>query len=132
MVLVPCAGAVVHDEAGRLLLVRRGREPGRGLWSLPGGRLEADETPAEAAVREVREETGLDVLAGRLIGSVERPGPAGRTYLIDDFACTVRGGTLRPGDDADDVRWVTGAEIGTLPLSPDLLATLTGWAVLPR
>ncbi|MEN3362138.1 MAG: 8-oxo-dGTP diphosphatase [Mycobacteriales bacterium] len=131
MTRVPCAGAVVHDNAGRLLLIRRGREPGRGLWSLPGGRVEAGETPAEAAVREVREETGLDVLAGHLIGSVERPGPAGQIYVIDDFACTVRGGTLRPGDDADDARWVTRAEIGVLPLSEGLLAALTGWTVLP-
>src|SRR2546430_16924216 len=61
---VPCAGAVVKDQAGRLLLVRRGREPGRGRWSLPGGRVEPGETAAEAAVREVREETGLDVVAG--------------------------------------------------------------------
>src|SRR5262245_49581335 len=53
---VPCAGAVVLDSAGRLLLVRRAREPGRGRWSLPGGRVEAGETAAAAAVREVREE----------------------------------------------------------------------------
>lgn len=121
----------MHDDEGRLLLVQRGREPGRGLWSLPGGRVEADESPAQAAVREVREETGLDVVAGPLVGQVERPGAAGQVYVIDDFLCSVRGGRLRAGDDADDVRWVTAAEIRTLPLSADLLATLTSWAVLP-
>src|SRR5690349_20774625 len=125
---VPCAGAIVQDDSGRLLLIRRGREPGKGLWSLPGGRVEPNESPAQAAVREVREETGLDVVAGPLVGQVERPGPDDQLYVIDDYLCTVRGGELRPGDDADDVRWVTGPEIRTLPLSADLLATLTTWA----
>jgi 8-oxo-dGTP diphosphatase len=129
---VPCAGAVVHDAAGRLLLVRRGREPGRGLWSLPGGRCEPGETAAEAAVREVREETGLTVAAGRLVGRVERPGPAGAVYVVDDVACTVVGGELAPGDDADDARWVDAAGLARLPLTDGLLAALTGWDVLPR
>ena len=129
---VPCAGAIVHDDSGRLLLVRRGREPGKGLWSLPGGRVEPDESPAQAAVREVREETGLDIVAGPLVGRVERAGPDDQIYVIDDFVCTVRGGELRAGDDADEVRWVDAAEIRTIPLSADLLATLTTWAVLPR
>jgi 8-oxo-dGTP diphosphatase len=129
---VPCAGAVVRDPAGRLLLVRRGREPGRGRWSLPGGRVEPGETAAAAVVREVREETGLEVVAGALVGSVQRAGPAGQTYVIEDFACTVRGGQLRAGDDADDVRWVTAAELALLPLSDGLLEALTAWAVLPR
>ena len=66
-VRVPCVGAVVvHD--GQLLLVRRGQEPGKGLWSVPGGRVEAGESLAEACVREVREETGLDVVAGEVVG----------------------------------------------------------------
>jgi 8-oxo-dGTP diphosphatase len=128
---VPCAGAVVRDDAGRLLLVQRGREPGRGRWSLPGGRVEPGETAAEAAVREVREETGLDVAAGELVGRVERPGPGGVTYVIDDIACTVQGGRLRPGDDADDARWVEAADLAILPLSEGLLDALTGWRVVP-
>ena len=129
---VPCAGAVVHDAAGRLLLIRRGREPGRGLWSLPGGRCEPGESAAETAVREVREETGLDVAAGPLVGRVERAGLGGVVYVIDDFACTVLGGELAPGDDADDVRWVDAAGLALLPLSEGLLDALTGWDVLPR
>ena len=128
---IPCAGAVVHDAAGRLLLVRRGRAPGRGLWSLPGGRCEAGEDASAAAVREAYEETGLVVTAGRLVGRVERPGPGGVTYVIDDVACTVAGGTLRAGDDADDVRWVGAAELATLPVTDGLLDALTRWGVLP-
>ena len=129
---VPCAGAVVHDAAGRLLLIRRAREPGRGLWSLPGGRCEPGENAAETAVREVREETGLDVAAGPLVGRVERAGLGGVVYVIDDVACTVLGGEVAPGDDADDVRWVDAAGLALLPLSEGLLDALTGWGVLPR
>jgi 8-oxo-dGTP diphosphatase len=128
---VPCAGAIVHDAAGRLLVVRRGREPGRGLWSLPGGRCEPGEDAAAAAVRETYEETGLVVTADRLVGRVERPGPGGVTYVIDDLACTVGGGTLRAGDDADDARWVDPAELAALPVTDGLLEALTGWQVLP-
>ena len=73
--VIPCVGAVIKDEQGRLLLIKRGHEPGAGLWSLPGGRIEPGETDAEALVREMREETGLEVEPGRLLGSVS--GPAG-------------------------------------------------------
>lgn len=128
---VPCAGAIVHDAAGRLLLVRRRREPGRGLWSVPGGRCEPGETAAAAVVREVREETGLLVRADRTVGQVLRAGP-GVTYVIDDLACTVLGGTLAAGDDADDVRWVDAAELATLSLTDGLLDALADWQVLPR
>ena len=129
---VPCAGAVVHDAAGRLLLVRRGREPGRGLWSLPGGRCEPGEDAAATAVRETREETGLAVRAGAVLGRVLRPGPGGVTYVIDDVACTVVGGRLRAGDDADDACWVDAAGLAALPVTDGLVEALAGWDVLPR
>ena len=128
---MPCAGAVVHDAAGRLLLIRRGTEPGRGRWSVPGGRCEPGEDAATTAVRETREETGLVVRAGAIVGRVERPGPAGMTYVIDDVLCTPVGGRLAAGDDADDARWVTAAELAGLPLVDGLLEALTGWEVLP-
>lgn len=127
---VPCVGAVVvHD--GRLLVVRRGHEPGRGLWSVPGGRVEAGETLAAACVREVREETGLAVVPGAVVGRVERPAPGGATYVIDDLAATVAGSSaLTAGDDADDARWVSRSELESLPLVPELLETLEMWGAL--
>lgn len=110
-----CAGAVVRDADGRVLLVRRANEPGRGLWSIPGGRVEPGESAREAAVREVREETGLDVEVGDLLLTLVI-GP----YLVDDYAATVTGGTLRAGDDATEAGWFDVADVRGLALSPSL------------
>src|ERR1700689_2893641 len=68
-VRVQCVGAVITDESGRMLLILRGHEPGKGLWSVPGGRIEPGETDEQAVIREVREETGLEVTCGRLLGA---------------------------------------------------------------
>lgn len=123
---VRCVGGIVHDGRGRLLLVRRRNEPGAGLWSVPGGRVEAGETDAEALVREMAEETGLTVAPGPLVGSAER-GP----YDIADYRCAVLGGILAAGDDASEVRWCDRAELTALPLVERLWETLDGWGVLP-
>lgn len=128
--VVPCVGAVVKDSRGRLLLIKRGHEPGAGLWSLPGGRIEPGETDAEALVREMLEETGLTVVPGRLVGQVRRPGIAGDVIDIRDYAATVTGGALRAGDDAADARWVAIEELGDLAVTDGLLAALTDWGVL--
>jgi 8-oxo-dGTP diphosphatase len=114
---VECAGALVRDDAGRLLLVRRGRPPAAGMWSLPGGRIEPGETAAAAAAREVREETGLDVEIGAvLITAVIADG----AYRVQDFAARVVGGELQAGDDASEVCWATEAELDELELTPGL------------
>ncbi|MCU1662434.1 MAG: hydrolase [Pseudonocardia sp.] len=123
----PCVGALTFDEDGRLLLVRRANDPGRGLWSLPGGRVEPGEDDVAALVREMAEETGLVVQPGPLVGRVLR----GR-YAIADYRCTVVGGELRAGDDALDARWCDAAALAELPLVELLVETLTEWDVLPR
>ncbi len=130
--VVPCVGAVVRDAAGRLLLVRRGRAPSRGLWSLPGGRVEPGETLEEAVEREVREETGLTVRAGAPVGRVAIP--AGDVvYDVVDLACTLVRPDEQPmaGDDADAVTFADAAALEQLSCTPDLLVTLRGWGVLP-
>lgn len=128
---VPCVGGILFDPDGRLLLIRRGNEPGRGLWSVPGGRVEPGESQHTALVREMLEETGLAVRPGRLVGSVRR----GR-YLITDYLCTIAApdtpADLRAGDDATDARFVDAAALAGLPLVDELEATLAGWQVLPR
>ena len=125
-------GAVVHDAAGRLLVVRRGRPPHAGLWSIPGGRVEPGEDDAAAVVRELAEETGLAVRVGELLGVVDLGTEAGSTIVVHDYRCTVVGGTLAAGDDAAAAAWVTAAELRALPTTPRLLPLLAEWGALPR
>ena len=102
-----CVGAIaLHD--GNLLLIRRGHGPAAGEWSLPGGRLEAGELVAEAVVRELREETGLEGVCGELVGWVERIDPAGaHHFVILDFEVTVLDDAEpTAGDDAAEAAWV--------------------------
>ena len=127
---MPCVGAIVKDQSGRLLLIQRGHEPETGRWSLPGGRVEPGESDTQAVVRETREETGLQVTCGALVGSVERPGLRGAVLDIRDYSATVTGGTLTAGDDAADARWVSPADLAGLPLTSGLAETLTAWGVL--
>jgi 8-oxo-dGTP diphosphatase len=124
---IPCAGALVRDERGRLLVILRSQPPAEGTWSLPGGRIEPGESAESACVREVAEETGLAVEVVRHVGRIDRPAPGGATYVIDDFACRVLGGALRAGDDASDARFVTDEELRRLPLAPLLWETLRRW-----
>ena len=127
---VLCAGAVIVNSAGELLLVRRGQEPGMGLYSVPGGRVEPGETLEMACAREVLEECGLKVAVGRPLGQVERSGPGGVTFDITDFACTVTGGHLQAGDDAGEVRWVPLDRLADQPLVTGLLDALRLWGVV--
>jgi mutator protein MutT len=125
---VPCVGAILTDGE-LILLIRRGHEPEAGRWSLPGGRVEPGETDEQALVREVREETGLEVTAGPLVGAVDRSALGGRVLAIRDYAATISGGTLAAGDDADDARWFSMRELPGLPLSTGLLEALNDWGV---
>ena len=131
--VVPCVGAVIHDAAGRLLLIQRGHEPHRGLWSLPGGRIEAGESPEQAVVREVHEETGLDVVPGRPVGRVSIPGD-GVVFDVVDLACALRhsDGAPVPGDDAVAALFADAATLERLPCTHRLVETLRGWGVLPH
>ena len=134
---VDCVGAIVHDGAGRLLLVQRANPPAAGTWSIPGGRVEPGEDDATAIAREVAEETGLAVRVGELVGQVERDAPDGRVYVIRDYVCTLDGAAADlaaapvAADDAADARWVDLADLRTLTLAPLLLETLEQWRVLP-
>ncbi|HYB87222.1 MAG TPA: NUDIX domain-containing protein [Streptosporangiaceae bacterium] len=127
---IRCVGAIVTDDTGRLLLVRRGHEPEMGRWSLPGGRVNPGESDRQAVVREVHEETGLRVEPGRLVGAVERPAPDGAVFDIYDYAAGVSDGRLAAGDDAADARWVHPRDIDGLELTTGLARTLAGWGVL--
>jgi 8-oxo-dGTP diphosphatase len=128
---IPCVGAIL-TAGERILLIRRGHEPEAGRWSLPGGRVEPGETDHQALVREVREETGLEVVPGPLAGAVDRPAPGGRVLVIRDYVATVTGGMLAAGDDAADARWFSMRELDGLPLTSGLLDVLYEWGVAER
>lgn len=130
MTSVRCVGAIVRDERGRLLMVRRGHAPSAGTWSVPGGRVEPGESDTDAVAREVLEETGLRVRPGDLVGHVERPGPGGVLYDIFDYAAEAVSGRLAAGTDAADARWVAPDELASMECSPGLVDELRAWGVL--
>jgi 8-oxo-dGTP diphosphatase len=124
---LPVVGVgVVLVQDGKVLLVQRGRDPGRGLWAVPGGKIRHGEPMREAARRELLEETGLKVEVGDVVWVGEYLEADDHIVLID-FAGSVMGGELRAGDDAEDVRWVELEEAVEYPLTLtmyDLMDTL--------
>ena len=109
-----CVGALaVHED--RLLLVRRGRGPAAGEWSVPGGRVDPGETLAEAVVREVAEETGIEVVCDDLVGWVERIDDE-HHFVILDFRVTVldEDPVPRAGDDAAEAAWVPLSDVAEM------------------
>ena len=122
MTPVVAVGAIIYDGP-RVLLVQRGKPPGENLWSVPGGKLEGNETLAQAVAREVREETGLVVEVGPLAAVVERMG-GDYHFVILDYVARVIGGTLVVGSDARDARFVDEAELAALPLTEGLVPVL--------
>lgn len=115
------AGAVIVRD-GRVALARRGAQPRRGEWSIPGGLVELGETLRRAAEREALEETGLNVTVGEVLEvfeSLERDGE-GRVlyhYVVVDFECRYVSGELRAGGDATEARWAAEEQLGALGVS---------------
>jgi len=103
---------MVLVESGKILLVKRGREPFKGEWAVPGGRIEDGETAEECAKREMKEETGLDVEIIRLIGIYSDPKRDPRGIIAAAYLVRRLGGEAKGGDDAAEARWF---ELGKLP-----------------
>ena len=121
----PCpqvaVGAVVVKN-DRVLLIKRNKPPGEGLWAIPGGRVELGETLQQAAEREIMEETGLTIQAKDPVYTFEviEPGGTGRPrfhYVIIDLAAEYVKGELSPSDDASEARWISSQELKRLPVS---------------
>jgi ADP-ribose pyrophosphatase YjhB (NUDIX family) len=116
-------GAVIIENA-RVVLVKRGHPPLQGEWSIPGGVLEVGEMLRDAAVREAREETGLNVDTQDLLGVFDRVlrDPEGKTlyhYVLIDFLCKRVSGELKGADDAEEARWFTQEEVARVSLAKD-------------
>ena len=125
-------------EGDRVVLVKRAHPPIQGHWSIPGGVLEVGEMVREAAVREAREETGLIVEPGELLGVFDRilRDPRQRVqyhYVLIDFLCRRTGGELLAASDADEVRWFTREELPAMKLAEDTLEVIEkGFQTLHR
>ena len=114
-------GAVIVSQ-GRVVVVRRGHEPLKGEWAIPGGVLEIGETLRAGAAREAMEETGLVVEAGEVLEVLDRivrdaEGRIQFHYVLVDFLCRVTGGELRAGEDAEEARWLSAAELDEFPIA---------------
>src|SRR5262245_11264212 len=123
------AVGVVLLDGDRVLLVERARPPNAGRWTVPGGVVEAGESMREAALRELREETGLECTLGPIVEILERivPDDVGRArfhYVIVDFLGTAPAGELRATSDASDARFIPLRDLGTLPLTDDLVPVI--------
>ncbi len=121
-------GAVVFKN-DKVLLVRRGRPPARGQWAIPGGNIKLGETLQQAAEREILEETGIVIRAGDPIYTFDavvrdETGAIQFHYIIIDLAAEYLDGDPRPGDDADDVKWLDADALSRLPVSPPTVSLL--------
>ncbi|MEL7209109.1 MAG: NUDIX domain-containing protein [Actinomycetota bacterium] len=124
-----CVGAVVVDDE-RLLMVRRGHGPAAGTWSIPGGRVESGETMAEAVVRELREETGLDGLCGGLVGWIERTEDDHHHVILDFRVDLLSDAVPSAGDDAAEAAWVPLSDVADRRLAPGLAAFLADHGII--
>lgn len=121
-------GALIFKKES-ILLVKRGRQPLKGYWSLPGGVLETGEHLATAVAREVREETGLEVKPMAVVEIFERilrdkEGKPEYHYVLIDYLCKVTGGELQAGDDSSEVQWVKRADLAALKLTEGTLEVI--------
>lgn len=124
---IAVGAVVVRDD--QLLMVRRAENPGRGLWTIPGGRVERGEYLSAALQREVREETGLEITPGALLGIFEVVGDP--HFVILDYLATVVGHpTLQAASDVREVEWVPLDDVQERECTPRFVETLTAWGVL--
>lgn len=119
-------GAVVFSAGNEILLIKRGKAPHYGRWMVPGGTLEWGETLEDAVLREVREETGIDIEIEKFVEIIEAitPGQDGFHFVIMDYAARAISGTLAASSDALDAVWAPLESLGAYDLTPELLRVI--------
>lgn len=119
----PCCGRyyarqvavdAIGVKDGKLVLVKRSKEPDKGMWALPGGMLDWDENAGEAAIREFGEETGLQAKLGRFVGVYSNPDRDQFQRVAIAYEVKIIGGKLKAGDDALDARWFSVDDLPAL------------------
>ena len=118
---IVAVGVIIRQD-DRIVLIRRDKEPAKGLWTFPGGAVELGETVLQAARREALEETGLEIEVGEVaivLDSVFRDdlGAVHYHYVIIDFHARPAGGELQPGSDVSDVCWASLEDVESLPMT---------------
>jgi ADP-ribose pyrophosphatase YjhB (NUDIX family) len=126
---IPSVAVVITDDQGRLLLTKRAVEPGIGLWCLPGGFIENNETPEATAMREVKEETGLEIIVGECLGARTKIGGYHGDVVIIGYKGSIAGGELHPGDDAQEVRYFALNELPQIAFRSHISFIETHFAV---
>jgi ADP-ribose pyrophosphatase YjhB (NUDIX family) len=126
--IVGVGGVIVAGE--QVVLIKRGSEPLKGRWNLPGGVVEVGETLHEALVRELLEETGLEVEVGPVIEVFDRitrdaDGRVRFHYVLVDYLCWPVAGTLRAGSDVDDARWAQAGNLAAFDVTDKAAAVVT-------
>jgi 8-oxo-dGTP diphosphatase len=121
---IPAVGALVFRD-GKILTIKRAQEPGKGKWSIPGGRIELGETSFEAARREVMEECSIEVEIERVLDSVDNiirdaDGRVKYHFVIIDLMAKYVDGQIKAGSDAEECRWVTVQELLEMDITPML------------
>ena len=121
-------GAILLD-GDRILMAQRGKPPRMGWWSLPGGALETGELLADAVRREIREETGLEIVPLGVLEIFERimrdaAGVPEYHYVLIDYVCRITGGQLAPGDDVSNVQWVRRRDLPKLQITEGTLGVI--------
>ena len=121
-------GAIIARDS-RVLLVRRANPPLQGQWSIPGGLVEVGETTGEALTREVREETGLEVVPERLVEVFERilrdqNSRVEYHFVLIDYLCRISTGEEKPGSDVSELLWASCDELESLAVAPETCAVI--------
>lgn len=119
---IPAVSAVIRDSKGRVLIVKRAREPSKGRWSIPGGVIKLGEDLKTALNREIQEECGLEVEIKRLLAVSDRiirdaQGRVRYHYILIDYLCGLQGGELKVSSDISEARWVYPEELKDFKLT---------------